>query len=158
MKSYFQDVTKKGLTTFWNFAKPCNFVSDTDSLANDVTINEIVQRYSSNPSIRKIRENLNNSQTVEQFQFNSVTTSETRKLLKILTTKRLQELIKFLLNRLKYLLKCFLNHWKMLSIFPCNAKIVSASPNDKQSDDKNESEILYQLVFQTIFLKYLNLS
>ena len=41
-----------------------------------MVIKEIVHH----PSILKIRENFDNSQTVEQFQFNSVTTSEIYKL------------------------------------------------------------------------------
>ena len=47
--------------------KPCNFVSDTNSLEDDVVINEIVQHYSNHPSILKMRENFDNSQTVEQL-------------------------------------------------------------------------------------------
>ena len=96
--------------------KPCNFVSDTHSLEDDVVINEIVQHYSNHPSILKIREHFDNSQTVEQFQFNSVTTSEIYKLHKNIDEKRLQERIKFLLNWLKYLLRYFFNHWRMLLI------------------------------------------
>ena len=68
--------------------KPCNFVSDTHSLEDDVVINEIVQHYSNHPSILKIRENFDNSQTVEQFQFNSVTTSEIYKLLANIDDKK----------------------------------------------------------------------
>ena len=60
--------------------KPCNYVSDRNSLEDDVVINEIVQLYSNHPSILKIRENFNSPQTVEQF--NSVTNSEIHKLLK----------------------------------------------------------------------------
>ena len=63
--------------------KPCNYVSDTNSVEVDMVINEIVQHYNNHPSIVKIRENFDNSQTVEVFQFNSVTTSEIYKLLKI---------------------------------------------------------------------------
>ena len=63
--------------------KPCNYVSDTNSVKVDMVINEIVQHYNNHPSIVKIRENFDNSQTVEVFQFNSVTTSEIYKLLKI---------------------------------------------------------------------------
>ena len=48
-----------------------------------MVINEIVQHYNNHPSIVKIRENFDNSQTVEVFQFHSVTTSEIYKLLKI---------------------------------------------------------------------------
>ena len=62
--------------------KPCKFVSDTNSLEVDMVIDEIVQHYNNHPSILKIRENFDNSQTVETFQFNSVTTSEIYKLLK----------------------------------------------------------------------------
>ena len=63
--------------------KPCNYVSDTNSVEVDMVINEIVQHYNNHPSIVKIRENFDNSRTVEVFQFNSVTTSEIYKLLKI---------------------------------------------------------------------------
>ena len=68
--------------------KPCNFVSDTNSLEDDVVINEIVQHYSNQPGILKIKENFDNSQTVEQFQFNNVTTSEIYKLLKNIDDKK----------------------------------------------------------------------
>ena len=141
IKSYFQDVTKKGLITnksFWSFVKPfltnkschiqidimlighgkviveeseliekfndlwinivekslgqkpCNFVSDTNSLEDDVVINEIVQHYSNHFRMLKIKENFDNSQTVEQFQHNIVTTSKVYQLLKIYTSKKLQ--------------------------------------------------------------------
>ena len=53
-----------------------------------MVINEIVQYYSNQPSILKIKENFDNSQTVEQFQFNSVTTSEVHKLLKNVNVKK----------------------------------------------------------------------
>ena len=45
-------------------------------MEKDVVIYEIVRYYSNYPSILKIRDNFDNSQTVEQFQFNIVTTSE----------------------------------------------------------------------------------
>ena len=140
IKSYFQDVTKKGLITnksFWSFVKPfltnkschiqidimlighgkviveeseliekfndlwinivekslgqkpCNFVSDTNSLEDDVVINEVVQHYSNHFRMLKIKENFDNSQTVEQFQYNIVTTSKVYQLLKIYTSKKL---------------------------------------------------------------------
>ena len=60
-----------------SWQKPCNFVLDTHLLEDSVVINEIVQYYSNHPSILKIRENVGNSKTVEQFQFDSVTTCET---------------------------------------------------------------------------------
>ena len=69
--------------------KPCNSVSDTNSLEDDVVINEIVQ-HSNHFSMLKIKENFDNSQTVEQFQYNIVTTSEVYQLLKIYTSKKLQ--------------------------------------------------------------------
>ena len=68
--------------------KPCNFVSDTNSLEDRVVINEIVQHYSNHPSILKIRKKLDNSQTVEQFQINSVTTSEVYELVKNIDDKK----------------------------------------------------------------------
>ena len=96
--------------------KPCNFVSDTNSLEDDVVINEIVQHYSNHPSILKIREKFDNSRTVEQFQFNIVTTSEIYKLLKNIDDK----------NSISK------------GVFPDIAKIASVFPIDKQSDDKNK--------------------
>ena len=45
--------------------KPCNFVSDTNSLEDDEFIKEIVQRYNNHLSLHRIRENFGNSQTVE---------------------------------------------------------------------------------------------
>ena len=70
--------------------KPCNFVSDTNSLEDDLVINEIVQHYSNHFRMLKIKENFDNSQTVEQFQHNIVTTSKVYQLLKIYTSKKLQ--------------------------------------------------------------------
>ena len=67
--------------------KPCNFVSDTHSLEDDVVTNEIVQHHN-HPGILKINENFDNSQTVEQFQFNSVTTSEIYKHLQNIDDKK----------------------------------------------------------------------
>ena len=54
-----------------NIAKLCNFASDRNSVHDHVVIKEIVQHYSNHPSILKIRKNSDNSQTVEQFQFNN---------------------------------------------------------------------------------------
>ena len=67
--------------------KPYNFVSDTNSLEEDGVINEIGQHYCNHPSILKIKQDFNNLQTVEQFQCNSVTTSEVYKLLKNINVK-----------------------------------------------------------------------
>ena len=50
-----------------------------------------MQHYSNHPNILRIRENFDNSQTVEQFQFNSVTTSETYKLFKNIDDKKATE-------------------------------------------------------------------
>ena len=68
--------------------KPCNFVSDANSLEDDVVIDAIVQQYSNLPSILKIREIFDNSRTVEHFQFNNVTISEIYKLLKNIDDKK----------------------------------------------------------------------
>ena len=68
--------------------KPCNFVLDTNSREDYVAINEIMQHYSNHPSILKVRGNFENSQTVGQCQFNSVTTSEIYKLLKDIDDKK----------------------------------------------------------------------
>ena len=68
--------------------KPCNFVSDRNSLEDDVLINEIKEHCSNRPSILKIKENFDNSRTVEQFQFNSITTSEFHKILKNINVKK----------------------------------------------------------------------
>ena len=57
-------------------------------MEKDVVIYEIVRYYSNYPSILKIRDNFDNSQTVEQFQFNIVTTSEMYKLLKNIDNKK----------------------------------------------------------------------
>ena len=62
--------------------KPWNFVSDPNSLEYDVFIDKIVQHYSNHYSRLKIMENFDNSQTVEQFHFNSVTASDVNKVLK----------------------------------------------------------------------------
>ena len=196
IKSYFQDITKKGLVTsnsFLNFVKPfltnkschiqndiilidngkaiaeesdlvetfndhyinivekssgqkpCNFVSDTNSLENGVTINEIVQHYSNDTSIPKIRENVDNSQTVEQLQFNNVTTSEIYQLLKNIDDEKATEtdkippkLAKISMKVLSQPLADAINNGISKGIFPENAKIESVSPIYKQSDDKNK--------------------
>ena len=70
---YYINIVKKS-----SGKKPCNFVSNTNSLEDDVVIKEIVQNF----------ENFDNSQTVEQFQFNSVITSEIYKLLKNIDDKK----------------------------------------------------------------------
>ena len=51
-------------------------------------LNKIVQNYSSNPSITKIREKFCNSQNIGKFQFNSVTTLKILKLLKKIEDKK----------------------------------------------------------------------
>ena len=125
--------------------KRSNFVSDTHSLEDDVVINEIVQHYSNHPSILKIRENFDNSQTVEQFQFNSVTTSEIYKLLKNIDDKKATgtdkippKLVKISAEVLSQPLADAINNSISKGVFPDNAKIASVSPIDKQSDDKNK--------------------
>ena len=125
--------------------KPCNFVSDTNSLEDGVVINEIVQHYSNHPSILKIRENFDNSQTVEQFQFNSVTTSEVYKLLKNINVKKATgtdkippKLVRISAEVLSQLLADAINNGISKGGFPDNAKIASVSPIDKESDDKNK--------------------
>ena len=49
--------------------KPCNFFLGTNSLEDDLVINEIVQHYSNHLSIFKIRDNFDNLQAKEQLQF-----------------------------------------------------------------------------------------
>ena len=123
--------------------KPCNFVSDTNSLEDDVVIKEIVQNDSNHSSILKIKENFDNSQTVEQFQFNKVTTSKIYKLLKNIDYKKATgtdkippKLVKISAEVLSQPLADAANNTK--GVFPDNAKIASVSPIDKQSDDKNK--------------------
>ena len=125
--------------------KPCNFGSETNSLEDDVVINEIVQHYSNHSSISNIRENFDNSQTVEQFQFNSVTTSEIYKLLKNIDDKKATgmdkiplKLVKTSAEVLSQPLADAINNSISKGVFPDNAKIASVSPIDKQSDDKNK--------------------
>ena len=96
-------------------------------------------------TICKIRENLDNSQTVEQFQFNSVTTSEIYKLLKniddkkaIETDKIPLELVKISAEVLSQPLPDAMNNSISKGVFLDNAKIASVSPIDKQSDGKNK--------------------
>ena len=196
IKSYFQDVTKKGLVTnksFWNFVKPfltnesChaqsdimliddgkviveksdlvetfndhyinivekssgqkpyNFVSDTNYPEDNAVINEIVQHYSNHPSILKIMENFDNSQTVEQFNFHSVTASEIYKLLKNIddekarrTDKIPRKLVKISPEVLSRPLADVINNSVSKGVFPDNAKVTSVSRIDKQPDDKNK--------------------
>ena len=82
--------------------KPCNFISKTYLLKDDVLIIKIVQHDSNHSSILKLRENFDNSQTEKQFQFNSVTNSEIYKFVKNTDEKKLQQRIKFLLNWLRH--------------------------------------------------------
>ena len=122
--------------------KLCNFVSDTNSLEDDVVINEIVQLYSNHPRILKIKENFDNSQTVEQFQFNSVTTSELLKNINVKkatgTNKIPPKLVKISAEVLSQPLADAINNSISKGVFPDNANIASVSPIDKQSDDKNK--------------------
>ena len=106
-----------------------------------MVIKEIVHH----PSILKIRENFDNSQTVEQFQFNSVTTSEIYKLLKNIDDKKATgtdkippKLVKISAEVLSQPLANVINNSISKGVFPDNAKIASVSPIDKQSDDKNK--------------------
>ena len=95
--------------------KPCNFLSDTNSLEDHVVINEIVQHYSNHPSVHKIRKNFDNSQTVEQFPFNSVSTSEIYRLLKNMNDKKATGTDKIPPKLAKISAdKFILNHWRML--------------------------------------------
>ena len=122
--------------------KLSNFVRDTNSLEDDTVINEIVQHYSNYPSIPKIRENFDNSQTVEHFQFDSVTSSEIYKLLRnkddqktTRTNKIPLKLVKISAEVLSQPLVDAINSSISKGVFPYDTKI---SPNDKQFDDKNE--------------------
>ena len=64
-------MTTIGKLSRQNISKPCNFASDRNSVDDHVVIKEIVQHYSNHLSTLKTRENFDNSQTVEQFQFNN---------------------------------------------------------------------------------------
>ena len=158
IKSYFQHLTKKDLVTnksFWNFVKPfltnnsCHTQNDIMLIDNGkVTVEEsdlIVQHYSNHSSILKVRENFENSQTVEQFQFISVTTSEIYKLLKNKDEKKATgtdkispKLVKISTEVLSQLLVDAINSSISKGVFPDNAKIASVYPTDKQSDNKNK--------------------
>ena len=118
---------------------------DTNSLEDDVVINEIVQNYGNHPSILKIRENFDNSQSIEQFQFNSVTTSGIYNLVKDIDGKKATgtdkippKLVKTSAEVLFRPLADAINNNISKGVFLDNAKIASVSPNDKQSDDKNK--------------------
>ena len=94
--------------------KPCNFISKTYLLEDDVLIIKIVQHDSNHSSILKLRENFDNSQTEKQFQFNSVTNSEIYKFVKNTDDKKATGTDKIPSKLVKTLLKCFLNHLRML--------------------------------------------
>ena len=118
--------------------KAWNFVSDRNSLEDDVVINEIVQHYSNHPSILKIRENFDNSQTVEQFQFNSVTPSEIYKLLKNIDDKKVTgtdkisfNLVKIYAEMLSQPLVDAINNSISKRVFTDNVTAASVSPIDK---------------------------
>ena len=104
-----------------------------------------MQHYSNHPSILKIRENFDNSQTAEQFQFNSVTTSEICKLFKNIDSKKATgtdkippKLVKISAELLSQPLADAINNSISKGVFPDNEKIASVSPIDKQSADKNQ--------------------
>ena len=114
-------------------------------MEDDVVISEIVQHYSNHSSILKIKESFENSHTVEQFQFDSVTTSEIYKLLKNInfknatgTDKIPPKLVKISAEVLSQPLADAINHSISKEVFPDNAKIASVFPMEKQSDDKNK--------------------
>ena len=86
-----------------------------------------------------------NLQTVEQFKFNSVTTSEIHKLLKNIDDKKITgtdktrpKLVKMSAEVFSLSLSVAINNSISKEVFPDNAKIASVSPIDKQSDDKNK--------------------
>ena len=102
-----------------------------------------MQHYRNYPSILKIWENFDNSQTEEQFQFNSVTTSEIYRLLKNTDDKKAtgknkipRKLVKISAEVPSQSLADAINNSISKGVFPDNAKIASVSPIDKQSDDK----------------------
>ena len=87
-------------------------------------------------------ENFDNSQTVEQFQFNSV--SEIHNLLrnvddkKATITDKILKVVKVSAEVLSQPLANAINNSISKGVFPGNAKIASVSPIDKQSDDKSK--------------------
>ena len=114
-------------------------------MEDDVVISEIVQHYSNHSSILKIKESFENSHTVEQFQFDSVTTSEIYKLLKNInfknatgTDKIPPKLVKISAEVLSQPLADAINHSISKEVFPNNTKIESVSLFDKLSSDKNK--------------------
>ena len=113
-----------------------------------------MQHYRNYPSILKIWEDFDNSQTEEQFQFNSVTTSEIYKLLKNIDDKKATgkneippKLVKISAEVSSQSLEDVINNSISKRVFPDNTKIASVSPIDKQSDDKKKSQIFDQLAF-----------
>ena len=133
--------------------KPCNFVSDTNSLEDDVVINEIVQHYSNNPSILKIKEDFEASQTVEQFQLSVTTTSEVCKFLRNINIKKATGTDKVapkLVNISEVLPQTMadaVNNSISTGVFPYNAKTASVSLLAKNPMIKIKSRILDQFVF-----------
>ena len=100
-----------------------------------MVINEIEQHYSNHPSILQTWENFDNSQTVEQFQFNSVTTPKISELFKNIddknatgTDKIPPKLVKISAEVLSQPLADAINNSISEGIFPANAKIASVSP------------------------------
>ena len=101
-----------------------------------------------------MRKNFDNSQTVEQFQFNSVTTSKIYKLFKNIDEKKATgtdkippKLVKISAKVLSQPLADAINSSISKRVFSDNAKNASVSPIDKQSDDENKVSNLEQLVF-----------
>ena len=104
-----------------------------------------MQHDSNRSSILKIKENFDSSQTVEQFQFNSVTTSEVYKLLKNINVKKATgtdkippKMVKISAEVLSQPLADVINNSISKGVSPDNAKIASVSPINKQSNDKNK--------------------
>ena len=116
-------------------------------------INKIVQHYSNYPSILKIRQNFDSSQTVEQFQFNSITTSEIYKFLKNIDDKKATrtdkippKLVKISAEVLSQPLADAINNSIFKGVFPDNAKMHLFPLLTNNPMIKLKSQILDQLV------------
>ena len=140
--------------------KLCTFVLGTNSLKDDMVINEKVQYYNNHPNMLKIKENLDNSQTVEQFSFNNVTTSKIYNLPKNIDDKKARgtdkippKLVKISAEVLSQLLADAINNCISKGVFPDNAKIASVFLNVKQSDDKSKVSNFRPVIFRNTFSK-----
>ena len=120
----------------------------------------------------KMKQTFDNSQAVEQFQFNNVTTSEIYELLKNIDDKKAtgtgkipSKLVKISAETFHQPLEDAINNSISRGGFPDNAKTASVTPIGKQSDDKNivsnfrpvSALSTFSKIYESVIKNHLNL-